>query len=277
MADNLMGTASNDEFDGQGGGDTLTGGGGYDIYNFDFNLYDGADTIIDDGGEIVFNVISDISSLTFLLDDDGNAVIKSGDDDSVKLTGDGTTADFDFEIKDNNGDVIATIARAGTSMMGTDLDGSAGNDVLFGAEGDNVDTIDGQGGDDILIGGGGVDTYVFSSGDGADTIIDDGGVLQFKSIAEGAGIDSLTFSIDGSGNAVISYGSSDSVTIVSTVEMEDEAGKFNFKIKDKSGAVIANIIKTREGGGYLSLEDTYPNIVIGNSGVRYHGERWSLR
>lgn len=69
---------------------------------------------------------------------------------------------------------------------GAVLNGNAGNDLLLGGEGD--DTLNGGTGNDILYGGAGNDTYVFNLGDGVDTVVETDGKLGTDILRFGTGV-----------------------------------------------------------------------------------------
>ncbi|MFN7483896.1 MAG: calcium-binding protein, partial [Betaproteobacteria bacterium] len=93
------------------------------------------------------------------------------------------------------------------------LYGGAGNDTLYGADGS--DTLTGGTGNDSLQGGSGGDTYVFNLGDGQDVIEDydtntaNIDVVSFAGVASTA----VTALVRKGSNLVVSYGSSDQLTV----------------------------------------------------------------
>ncbi|MGT2504177.1 VCBS domain-containing protein [Bradyrhizobium guangxiense] len=113
-----------------------------------------------------------------------------------------------------------TITGGVTSVFGSNFNdtiiGSAGNDSLTGASGN--DTLDGRSGNDFLSGGAGADTFVYASGGGFDFIqdfvhgqsdkIDLTGVFGIYSLA-----DVVSHAVQSGPNTVISFSSSDSLTL----------------------------------------------------------------
>jgi Hemolysin-type calcium-binding repeat (2 copies). len=90
------------------------------------------------------------------------------------------------------------------------LDGGDGNDTLYG--GDGNDRLIGADGDDYLNGGSGADLFVFSWGNGQD-IISDFNAAQGDRIVLATG-QSYSVTANGSGNAVIDFGSAYTVTLL---------------------------------------------------------------
>jgi len=144
------------------------------------------------------------------------------------------------------GNDILTGASKNDTLNGGDgndtLNGRDGNDKLYGGSGD--DTMYGDAGDDLMVGGTGNDnfkgnsngyaygndTYQFSKGDGSDTINDydltvgNMDTIQFMDVAS----TELTGVYNSGGNLVITYGSSDQVTINSYFQTSSQIEQFKF-------------------------------------------------
>jgi Ca2+-binding RTX toxin-like protein len=91
------------------------------------------------------------------------------------------------------------------------IDGKAGADVLVGGAG--VDRLIGGLGDDVLTGGTGADTFIVGAGSGHDHITDfRKDIIDVNGVAGVDDFSDLTIANDG-GNAVISWGSGDSLTL----------------------------------------------------------------
>jgi Ca2+-binding RTX toxin-like protein len=107
------------------------------------------------------------------------------------------------------------------------LDGQDGDDVLDG--GDGADVLIGGGGDDLMTGGKGQDRFEFGDGAGDDRITD---FAKRDMVAiDAAGIDdfsNLTIASDSSGNAVISWGTGDSITLDGYKAKKLSAADFDF-------------------------------------------------
>ena len=110
------------------------------------------------------------------------------------------------------------------------MTGGDGDDALLSVAGD--DTLSGDAGADVFLGGvgndtmtggSGADVFLFDNDDGVDRVTDfviaDGDTLIFY----GNSIESfadLTFSTDGSGDAVLGYGTGSSITFEGLTEAE---------------------------------------------------------
>lgn len=95
-----------------------------------------------------------------------------------------------------------------------DLDGDEGDDLLRGGSGN--DTLEGGSGDDVLVGGTGADIFVFEPSDnsGRDTIRDfTSGQDRILFDSDGLGFNDLDIANNGKGDAVISWGRDDSITL----------------------------------------------------------------
>src|SRR6185437_11959861 len=109
--------------------------------------------------------------------------------------------------------------------VAADLGESDGNDTLNGGKGN--DTLVGGGGDDILTGGQGNDIFVFGPGSGHDHITD----FAKKDVIEIHGVGSfsdLTITSNGAGDAVISWGTGDDVTLDGYKAKKLSAADFSF-------------------------------------------------
>lgn len=249
--DILLGGAGNDTLNGAVGNDTQIGGIGDDTYVYTA----GQDVIEEIGGDdaLVF-----AGGITF--NQVASGLMKSGDDLILRVNGNTanqvTLKDF-FLGGDKLVDTIAfetggqlTAAQIfgafglpvptppaafddiiqGSIGDDASLDGTAGNDLLQGGNGEDVlfgdagndrleggngnDTLNGSVGNDTLLGGRGDDTYIFTSGGGQDVIDNSGGgadTLRF----EGISFNQVASGLMKSGNDLILNvsGGSDKVTI----------------------------------------------------------------
>lgn len=107
------------------------------------------------------------------------------------------------------------------------LDGRAGADVLVGGAG--ADRLIGGLGNDVLTGGTGTDTYIFGVGSGRDRITDfvRNDKIAINGVASVDDFSDLTI-INVGGNAVISWGASDSVTLNGVNASALSAADFSF-------------------------------------------------
>jgi Ca2+-binding RTX toxin-like protein len=145
----------------------------------------------------------------------------SGGDGNDRLYGDGQFAP------------VRTVAGGGPITLHADVaamfGGVPGNDVLDGGKGNDV--LVGGGGDDVLTGGAGDDVFVVGLGSGHDRITDMG-KKDLIAIVGVAGVDDffdLTIVNDASGkNAVVSWGTGDSVTLEGVKANKVTAAMFVF-------------------------------------------------
>jgi Ca2+-binding RTX toxin-like protein len=250
--DYLYGEAGNDFLDGGDGDDTAFGGVGNDTITggtgndtFLFFSGDGVDIITDldpaaDQIEIGGVVIDDFNALptgvtgatvgtdfvlsygsgdqiTILTNTDLEAAYPDlfGEQSDGIVTGTGSADVIDGSFVDADGDVI--------DDLGQTINAGAGGDTIVAGAGD--DTVIGGTDNDTLTGGAGLDTFTFVAGDGDDTITDfdpaedvisiDAVVISDLS-ALPAGVTGATVGTD----FVLSYGSGDQITIVTSTDLE---------------------------------------------------------
>ncbi len=175
-------TAGNDSITGDGvaetfhlgkGQDTVSGGGGADIFIRDAGT-GGADTIIGGGAQLVLDGVKSKDVSFVQAGNDMLAQIAKGGD--VTITGQfAALSGHVDEVIFGNGKVItADEIAAFFSTPGTGgTPGTAADEVLNGTAA--ADVLDGDGGNDTLQAGGGSDTYLWSRGGGSDVINDVGG------------------------------------------------------------------------------------------------------
>lgn len=224
-ADSLSGGGGTDTLDGGGGADTLLGGTGQDI------LYGGADNdslLGETGGDEIYggtgdDILDGADGNDELFGGAGADNLTGGDGGDDIFGGDGNdTIDGGDDADDLDGGLGADSIDGGVAndiLTGGDgndtLDGEANNDSLVGGDGD--DSLTGGTHDDTLTGGNGDDRFVFVTGDGTDVISDfvqGEDRIDFSNDAGVTVIGDLNFSDDGSGNAVIDYGTIDEITLI---------------------------------------------------------------
>jgi len=200
--DNLYGTSGNDIFNGGTGNDLLVGGLGDDTYLVAKN--DGVDAINDEGGTDVVKFTDMLASDISQVSNDGTGLLLSYG--SSRLT----VEDYFFffsidnrieQFQFSDGTVwgwadISLKALQGTSgndsLYGYEnsndtLNGFAGNDILYGygngfdrSINNGNDILNGGTGNDLLLGGNGNDTYLIAKNDGMDSITYGGGTDVVK-------------------------------------------------------------------------------------------------
>ncbi|MFZ5755551.1 MAG: VCBS domain-containing protein [Pseudomonadota bacterium] len=208
--DFLFGEAGDDELYGQSGNDTLDGGEGND------HIEGGAgeNLIVVSLGDDTVVVGAGTDTLDFGALDLNTLVLTTGEQLVLSGTGLAAAPEQTFSLT-LVGDFASVMLRGLqgdvtlSSLLGGDIFGTPGDDVLTGSSGDDYifgddgnDTLSGGGGNDNLYGGFGNDTYVFSAGDGQVSVYEDGGTDRIL-IGAGLTMDDLSVSIDGL-NLVIS-------------------------------------------------------------------------
>jgi Ca2+-binding RTX toxin-like protein len=158
-----------------------------------------------------------------LAGDLGNDLLQGGDGDDV-LYGDGRIA-VDHHGVGTSGP-ITTYADLVAAFPG-DPEIVSGNDTLVGGKG--KDTLVGGGGDDLLTGGQGEDTFVFGPSSGHDHVTDFAkkDLIALNGIAGIDDFGDLTIANVG-GNAVISWGTGDSITLDGYKANKLSAADFSF-------------------------------------------------
>ncbi|MFM0158551.1 MULTISPECIES: beta strand repeat-containing protein [Paraburkholderia] len=162
--DSLYGTQNAELFDGKGGDDYESGGGGSDT--FVFNAGYGQIEVND----YYFGVSAPVLELGAGISESGLSVKGNGNNGLVLtdgIAGDQITLDGMLTA---NGEGVSEVQFAdGTTWSAAQLaqmafTGTTGNDTLYGTSG--ADRFDGKGGNDVEIGQGGSDTFVFNAGYG---------------------------------------------------------------------------------------------------------------
>ena len=232
--DQLFGGDDNDILNGGDGRDRLNGNTGDDTLNGD----DGDDVLRGNGGsDTSFGGAGD----DILSGEAGDDVLNGGLDDDILNGNTGS----DTLNGDEGNDILRGQGGSDTLNGGTgddSLDGATGADILNGEEGNDTliggagnDVLTGGIGDDLLSGDGGNDIFIFSDGDGVDTITD------FDALSNGEKIDLSGVSditdftdlvnnhlTDVGGDAVISYGSGNSITLTGVDINDLDINDFSF-------------------------------------------------
>ncbi len=182
----------------------------------------------------------------------------------INITGDITISDVnnsknDYYIGSNGSD---------------NFTGSQGNDFLSGGTLDS--TLIGNTGNDTLQGGAGVNTYQFALGDGTDTIIQTAGSALSDTIVftDVKSTDITNMQLDGSGNLVISYGTSDQITVnnfydssinrIAQIQFSDNVSWTSEYIQSTNFDFTSSLNSQNAGAQYSKPTD--PQYLVGNSG-----------
>ena len=166
----------------------------------------------------------------------GNDLLVGGGGNDV-LLGDGWSG-FDAGGAGGPGPLVAV------DDLGPAYGEPAGNDTLVGGAGN--DLLNGGGGDDVLTGGKDSDIFVFGAASGHDRITDFSKADTI--LIDVAGIDDfsdLVVASDGNGDAVISWGTSDSLTLEGYKAKKLSAADFSFG--EPAAALEAAVLLTARG------------------------------
>ena len=183
--DKLYGGDGDDTLYGEAGNDTLKGGEGADSFAFATRTF-GKDTVEDfqiGQDELKFNH-SGLSRADLIITEvDGDAVVTvKGTENKITLRN--ISKD---DLEDNFEKIIVGLSGImGTEGDDDDLDGTEGDDEIFGLGGN--DTICGKGGDDEIYGGAGNDTFAYDSDTFGNDIIKDFNVDEDKLDFKPAGL-----------------------------------------------------------------------------------------
>ena len=249
--DTIGGGQGNDMLFGEGGNDRLSGGEGTDVIDGgagNDRIFGGAgnDSLIGGGGDDTLDGGDGLDTAEFEGTADGYAFARAGD---------GTITITDTDIAGFNDGTDALTGIENLRFGGIDylvgVEGTDGNDILFGTDGSDVlsagngnDILVGQGGDDDLFGGAGDDLIL--AGDGDDFA--DGG----------SGNDTL---IGGAGDNQLRGGSGDDVLIGGAGDDDLNGGSGSDRIELGGGSDVV------DGGSGI---DT---VVLGGAIADYQGSR----
>lgn len=209
--DTVYGGAGNDTFNGKGGNDTFYGGDGDDL------LFGGAgnDTLIGDAGA---DTINGGDGDDLIVDGFGTGIMDGGagnDTIDVSHTDSGAIIDLTTGIIDWG-------SSTETAINFENVIASLGDDTIIGTTGANV--LHGGTGNDVLTGGAGNDIFSFNAGDGSDVITDfDDNVDLLDFSGSGLIFNDLTITNNGSGNALVTYGSGDVIEIENASGLIDQS------------------------------------------------------
>jgi Ca2+-binding RTX toxin-like protein len=133
------------------------------------------------------------------------------------------------------------------------LDGKEGADVLLAGAG--ADRLIGGSGDDFLTGGAGIDTFVFGAGSGQDHITDFARreVIAINGVAGVDSFSDLTI-VSAGGNAVISWGTGDTITLDGAKASALSAADFSFAASAAVNAAPANLQLLGSTEHYLAAD-----------------------
>ncbi|MFK7977514.1 MAG: cadherin-like domain-containing protein [Halioglobus sp.] len=277
--DTIIGTAGNDNLDGNRGNDTLFGGAGDDTitggYGDDklsggagddtFTVYGRAGLDQYDGGEghdtivgssrtdniMVSNNMENMQSIETIDGGEGHDILQGGKGDDVIDLSKGPELVSIEEVDGGYGD---------DTIIGTDgndnLDGNQGNDTLIGGAGNDI--LSGGGGNDDMSGGAGDDTFRawgnagfdnYNGGEGYDRVVGVGGNETIRVSDNFENMQGIEQIDGGAGNDRLLAGGGDDT------------------LDFTNGPEIVNIEKIDAGGGNDTvIGTTGDDTIMGNSG-----------
>ncbi|MFT6911813.1 MAG: Ca2+-binding RTX toxin-like protein [Paracoccaceae bacterium] len=215
--DRLLGTTSDEMFEGGSGDDIIRGKGGSDTMSGGH----GNDKLFGDIGTDIMHGgagndrLKSLNGDDLLYGDQGDDIITAGGGDDIAYGGSGSD-----ELRGGTGnDFLYGEGGADVLLGGNNsdwLEGGAGNDRLKGDSGG--DTLIGGAGDDILYGGDAGDTFIFADDFGFDQLRDfqDGiDILDFSALPLGTFENLLSYASDRSSGLRIEFDNGDGVFISS--------------------------------------------------------------
>ncbi|HEX8643244.1 MAG TPA: calcium-binding protein [Allosphingosinicella sp.] len=174
----------------------------------------------------------------------GNDTLSGGDGDDI-LYGDGNVT-VDTHGTGGSGPIVTYVDY----QLIDPVSFVSGNDTLIGGKGD--DLLVGGGGNDTLTGGQGKDLFLFGNGTG-DDVITDMAKQDTIAIAGVPGVDDfgdLTIVTVG-GNAVVSWGTTDSITLVGMKAKQVSASMFVFEDPTAPAAAAFAAASSDMGSGNM--------------------------
>jgi Ca2+-binding RTX toxin-like protein len=242
--DTLLGGAGVDRLIGGSGNDTLTGGTGADVFVYDARGF-GVDTITDfvrgtDRIDLSGLGIGDFASLQ-------RVFFASGTDAAIIFGFNG--AEESIVIK--NVEFSALTANDfifNTSTAALTVNGTAGDDTLFGGNG--ADTLTGEGAEDVLVGGAGAD--LLNGGAGGDVLIGGAGADTFVFAARKFGRDRIDDFVPGE----------DKIDL-SALAISDFATLQRFITGDSAGSLITFVIDGQQEE--IRIIDRGPSTLLESS------------
>jgi Ca2+-binding RTX toxin-like protein len=270
--DTLTGGSGNDMLFGQSGNDTLLGKGGNDLLfggdgNDTLTGGDGNDQMFGEAGNdrMIWNP-GDDSDLMEGGDGIDTAEVNGGNGSEVfTLTANGSRVRFDrvdpapfsldigttekIVVNMNGGDDTFSATGNLASLISVTVDGGAGNDTMFGSNGDDTllggdgnDFIDGNQGSDTALLGAGDDVFAWDPGDGSDTV--DGQDGNDTLLFNGANINE-NMDISANGQHVRLTRDVGAVTMdlngIETIDINARGGADNIVVNDLSRTAVKQV------------------------------------
>jgi len=246
QSDRLSGSDSRESFVGEGGNDTIDGGGGFDW--LEYWLEEGATQ----------GVVVDLSSST-ATDSTG------GTDTLANIEGAAGTVFSD--------DLVGSVQNNWLSGRGGDdtVAGGEGADTLDG--GDGNDTLDGGQGADLIYGGAGSDSLTGGAGPGSDWLVPGGGN---DTVDGGAGNDMVSFSdlAETPGRTNLDYRLTIDLEAGTAVSHDGAERMSLLNLERVTGTIFADFIRGDAGANQLRglgdydwfLATTGPDTIDGGNG-----------
>jgi len=271
--DLLIGGEGNDNLEGGAGNDTLLGGRGNDNMLGEegsdlliWNNGDGSDLMEGgDGFDFVQVNGSNTAGDDFSIDPNGERVRFQRNNLGLFTLNIGTTENLDVNGQGGSDVIVGSTGLVG--LIGLDLDGGEGNDLLVGGDGVDVlrggagnDTLIGGRGNDVVLGQDGSDLMIWNDGEGSD-FLEGGEGFDFVQV-NGSNTAGDDFSIDPNGSRVrLQRNNLELFTLdIGTTENLDVNGQGGSDLIVASAGLAGLIGLDLDGGGDK-------DVLVGGDGV----------
>jgi Ca2+-binding RTX toxin-like protein len=303
--DTLTGGSGADQLFGQSGNDALLGKGGPDL------LFGGSENDTMTGGDADDQVFGQAGDDRMIWNPGDDTDLNEGGDgvDTVEVNGgngaeqftttaNGTRVRVDratpapFAIDIGTSENLVVNANGGddgfaatgnlAALIKVTVDGGAGNDTLFGGNGDDIllggdgnDTVDGNQGSDVMLLGAGDDTFQWDPGDGSDVVEGQDGIdaMAFN----GSNI-SENMDVSANGGRVRFFRDVANITIdlndVESIVAKTLGGTDKLVVNDLSGTDVIDVVADLAafgGGDDGQLDNVVVNATNGDDVVSVTG------
>lgn len=284
--DILYGRNRAEYFDGKGGNDFESGGGGADtfVFNANYGHLEISETQYSGGPVPALQLGTGItaSTLKVVIGADGTDLLLTDGISGDQVTLDKMASDSaDYGVQTVQFADGSTLTAAQLITLAHQFTGTTGNDTLSGTSG--ADVFDGKGGSDLAIGNGGNDTFVFNTGYGHLEINEIYAHGASPLLQLGAGITSSTLKVkataDGSGLVLTDGTAGDQITLDGALANSGTNGVAKVKFSDGTTLTATQLVQKEITGGSTGSDTLYGtsgaekidgkggnDVVVGNGG-----------
>jgi Ca2+-binding RTX toxin-like protein len=269
--DTLRGTPDANVFDGKGGNDLEVGYGFDDT--FVFNQGYGHLEINEEWGSATNTVLQlgegiTAADMSVTVDSNQDIVLTEGSDqiqiDRMAAPEPGSGTNWGLQQVQFADGTVWTASQI--LAMVSDVEGTAGDDTLYGPTGPS--TFDGKGGNDVETGGGDNDTFIFNQGYGQLTINDTAqwGATNVLQLGQGITPSSVIATVDGSEDVILTIGTNgDQIKLTGMANGLGNCGVQQVQFADGTVWTASQIIATVSNFEGTSGDDTF----YGTGGADY--------